>query len=79
MESIVEFFADLLLGIYVAIVDAIALIWPSTPESLKLATILSNLDTTSFTYHFVIEAAATVVLVISLVAVYKLVKILPFT
>ena len=79
MERIVEFLSDLFLAIYKTLVDVIDFFLPSTPENLKIASLLSNLPTDSFIYYFVVECAAVVGTVIALIAIYKLVKILPFT
>ncbi len=79
MQHLLQFLSDLFLGIYKAVVDAIAVIWPSTPDSLKLATIIAQFPSDSFAYFAIVEVAIVVATVIGLVAVYKLVKILPFT
>lgn len=79
MEQLLEFLSDLFLGIYKAFVDALLLIWPSTPDGYTIGELLSNLPTDSFTYYFVLESAEVVAVVVSLVALYKFIKILPFT
>lgn len=79
MERVFEFLSDLLLAIYKALVDAIFSIWPSTPDSLKLGTILSSFPSDSFAYFAIIEVSYSVAGVVALVAIYKIIKILPLT
>ncbi len=79
MQNLLQFLSDLFLSIYKAFVDAIAAIWPSTPESLKLGSILSSLPSDSFAYFAIVEVSYTVASVVALVALYKFIKILPLT
>ena len=79
MERLLEFLSDLFLSIYKALVDAIVAFWPSTPDEYTIGAMLSNLPTDSFAFYFVMEAADVVIVVVSLVAIYKLIKILPLT
>ena len=80
MRNILDWLGDLLLAIYRAIVDAIAAVLPSTPESAKLGTIIQNVYTTdSFFDYFLLQVAEVVFIVVGLVVVYKLIKILPLT
>jgi hypothetical protein len=78
MENIIDYILDGLLFIYKAVVDAIAVIWPSTPESMKLATVLANYSSNPF-YYYIIEVAYVAAAVLAVLAVYKLIKVLPFT
>lgn len=79
MESLIQFLSDLFLGIYKALVDVIDAFLPSTPPSIQVSTMLSNLPTDSFAYYFVLESLEIVTTVVALVAIYKLIKILPLT
>lgn len=81
MENIIQFLADLLLDVYVAIVDAIDLALPSTPEALKIGTILSAYlgNGNDLADYYAVRAAQSVTAIITFVVIYKLIKILPFT
>lgn len=80
MSRLLEFLADLLLGIYFAIVDAIAGFLPSTPEQFKLGSILTAfLAEYTFMDYFVIQIGLGVLGILAIALVYKVVKILPFT
>ena len=80
MENLVEYFSDLALGIYKALVDAIDSFLPATPESMKLANIFGQLiSPDSWAFYFLAQALEGVAIALTVAAVYKLIKILPLT
>ena len=64
------------------IIDSIASILPSTPDSLRLSGLLEAFFGTgqvSFGQFYIYQAAVGISLILFAIVVYKVIKILPFT
>lgn len=80
MENILDWLGELLLNIYKAFVDAIAVVLPSTPDAYQLGTLITNVYTSdNFFNYFLFKCAEVVFVIVGLVVVYKFIKILPLT
>jgi hypothetical protein len=61
------------------LIDFIALYWPSTPPSLKLANLLFPTGANqSLGHYFLVELFSTAFIMLSIVALVKLYKLIPF-
>jgi hypothetical protein len=77
-----NFIQDFFFGIFASVVDLMAYLLPQTPEDLKIGSIvtgLMNAQSASFANYFILQALSGLTGILILVAIYKLIKILPLT
>jgi hypothetical protein len=65
-------------GLVCRLIDALALAWPSTPENLKIANLIFSDGSIGVGESIVIDIFQTAFLVLSIIALVKLYKLIPF-